>query len=343
MKTEDFVSLLIDKSKIQINDTSIFIENKIKDTFDKIQTELLDKIKSDVQNELIKKFNNENIEDIENTKYVIKKTDVINSYLPYLKFKNDEYLIFYCEFNYCFWSHQQQIDKKFIAYTNYNNVFAPSYSSYRDLSHYSHNDLRDSKNSFYIRHNGKTEEIKRSLSNLKIPYSFLNFIKLFLSETYKLIPINFHHESGSSHDIYFRYSKTMNDYSKNVLDLTFSFSKLLYDVIEKYYTNKTYGMYGNKFEEIVKEFSDTKTKLEKREEELKISQDKIKEITENNNLLQKEAEDYSSTKAELEKCKEELKISQEKIKELSENNTILQKELDDCSYLKKCLLMLNNK
>ena len=290
----NFFSQLIDKSKFEINNTTDFIEKKIKDTFDLIQSELIDKIKSDVQNELIKKLNNENIDNKDNFKYEIKPSDVINSVLCDLDLKKDEYFIFYREYDYRPQNISYKIIKKFIVYTNYNNVFANN----------NHNFLQN------------ITSIKKFESNLKIPYSFLNFISLLLNEIYPKENMFFVHFDYLDPSPYFKRPPNENDpmisfaitQNKNctyIINLFFKLAEHLAVMIKKYYADDKFGIYGNKFEEIVEEFSKTKT--------------------------------------ELEKLKNEFEILEKKNKELVENNIILQKELDDCSYLKKCLMILNNK
>ena len=267
---KDFVSLLQDKSKIELKDTTDLIEKTIKNVFQNIQTELISNIKSNVQDELIKKLSNfETNEEIE--KIVISNDAVINKYLKDIC-TNDEYIITYKEIS-SYWYDQNNFNN-FIACTNYNNTYTlqitgPHYNTHPKL-------FKQGK-------------------NIKITKSFIFLVKELWTQLYKIGSFVHRFNSGSgfgSYDATSDNNKTFNTIGILMRDIP----NIIYEIQEKYFAHNKYGVYGSKFEEIINQFHKTKKELENKNMEFEKQKEEILRLKEENSGLKKELEDCDQLK-----------------------------------------------
>lgn len=268
---KDFVKSLQNISKIEINDTTNYIEKTIKDTFASIETQLISKIKTDVQDELIKKLSGNDTEDskipICNT---ITKDSLINEYMNQLHNK-DEVVIQYVEYVY---SVQQYNYTLFIAYTNYNNI-------------YKLNNCIPGHDYFRLENCFK----KQTNKNIKITKSLI----FLINEIWKCIigssNLNIH-EYCNAKDI-----QIANKISIEIQGyLTCNLPNMIYEFQKKYYANNKFSIHISKFEEIVNQYYKTKKELKMKNEELEKAKEEISKLKEENKKILNDLENTNQIK-----------------------------------------------
>ena len=120
---EAFISSLQDKTVIEIDKTTKFIEDTIKHTFNSIQSQLIEKIKLDVKDELIKKIGSSD-------KEIDASLKITNPpYKPPLK--PDEFVIGASGYSRYYNDRENQFH---IVYTNHNNVYNSQNSQYPKIN-----------------------------------------------------------------------------------------------------------------------------------------------------------------------------------------------------------------
>jgi hypothetical protein len=256
----DFVCSLQKQSIIEVKDTTELIEKTIKDTFNSIQHQLISNIKNTVQDELIKKLSNEDINDKPIIKIDLSKDPLVSKYLNKMLLKKDECFIKHITYSY----QDNPFRDNFIIYTTYNNIYTLKY----DYDHLSHNWYHK------VVKLGKEIKLTRALISFVIPlFQFLRCDNLY----YK-------HSTGDG-----IYHNRQTD--ELVKILTKDIPDTIYEFQEKYYANNKFGVYGSKFESIIDQFYKSEKELENKNIELEKAKEEITLLKEENKGLKKELED----------------------------------------------------
>lgn len=262
ISAESFINLLQDKSIIELDETTKLIQDTIKTSFTSIQDQLVEKIKNNVRDQLIKKIGSS--DDITDDQF--KRSLEIGHTVFEPMLKADEFIIGGCNFRRNINNYGSYSSKNFsIVYTNYNNAYqnrlTPVYKS--------NNKIKLSRPMIII-----VNKIFKSIS------TFCNFA----------IP-NCNGRDETHGDMVVSF-------------LTKTLPEVVYEIQEKYYGDKKFGIYGCKFEEIIEDY----------------------------HKLRKEMQIKSTA---LENAKKEMERLYDEVDRL--NN-----ELSKCDQLKKMLLTLKN-
>jgi hypothetical protein len=313
--TEKAISSLIDNSKIDVTNSCNIIQETIQKTFNSIQDDLITKIKSDIQNELIKKLSGENYEE-DVKKYEVNINTCHEIYKHKIKLEKDEYYIYYVEYN-KEPDNLRMYHKHFIGFTNLNNMYY-----YYLNPHYNNITCnRDMK----LENKGK---------HIRIPINIIEFLKKIMEKCFYVNCANSNEDSKKN--FLFQRFENNNSYDSRISyhfeNFLLSIPSIVYDFVEKYYADRHYGIYGNKFEYIVNDYNKMDEKIKKQEEINKKQKEEIIKIEEEKNRIKKEYDELKEIHdKEVEKMSEIIKI-----------NTELQKQIKNYENLRQCLLNLEN-